>query len=150
MRMVRARASEFGVQPDRIGVMGFSAGGENASIAAFGTETGNPNAVDPVDRVDQHPNFAIWIYPGPLGVPETIPVDAPPAFMAVASDDGLSAVVLSLAGKYHAAHRPMEVHIFASGGHGFNMGDRFPKNRAVNTWPQRLADWLHDAGWLSP
>ncbi len=68
--------------------------------------------------------------------------------MAVASNDGLSATVLSLAAKYHAAHVPMEVHIFAAGGHGFNMGDRFPQNRAVNTWPQRLADWLHDTGWL--
>jgi hypothetical protein len=68
--------------------------------------------------------------------------------MAVAGDDGLSGTVLSLATKYHAAKVPLELHIFAAGGHGFNMGDRFPKNRAVNTWPQRLADWLADAGLL--
>ncbi len=149
MRTVRTRASEWGINPRRIGMIGFSAGGENLSMAVFGEGAGDPKAADPTDRADERPDFAIWIYPGPHGVPDAVPPGAPPAFMAVASDDGLSAVVLSLATKYHAAHVPFELHIFASGGHGFNMGDRFPKNRAVNTWPQRLADWLDDTGLLN-
>lgn len=150
MRIVRSRAAEWGVDANRIGMMGFSAGGENLSMAVFGEGAGDPAAADPIDRADERPNFAIWIYPGPHGIPESVPPTSPPAFMAVASDDGLTGAVLNLANKYHAAKAPMEVHIFAAGGHGFNMGDRFPQNKAVNTWPQRLADWLDDVGLLKP
>ena len=148
MRIVRSRAAEWGVNPLRIGIMGFSAGGENVSMAVFGDGAGDPAEASPIDRANVRPDFAIWVYPGPFGMPETVPSGAPPAFMIVASDDGLTGPVLNLATKYHAAKVPMEVHIVASGGHGFNMGDRFPKNKAVNTWPQRLADWLEDTGWL--
>ncbi len=149
MRLVRCHAKEWGVDPSRVGMMGFSAGGECLSMAVFGDESGDPAATDPVDRLDQHPNFAIWIYPGPYGIPPVVPKTAPPGFLAVANDDGLSSLALFLAKQYNAAKAPMELHLFASGGHGFNMGDRFPKNRAIFTWPERLADWMSDGGWLT-
>ncbi len=74
-------------------------------------------------------------------------MDAPPAFLLVASDDGLVGVTTSLLEKYKHAHVSVEAHVLASGGHGFNMGDR-SRLAAVKSWPQRLADWLADSGFL--
>lgn len=147
MRYVRAHASDWHLDPHRIGCIGFSAGGENLSAVAFEKGPGDPNAIDPIDRGDARPNFAIWIYPGPLGIPDSIPDSAPPAFMLVASDDDHVAAILTLIAKYRAAKRPYEAHILNGGGHGFNMGSR-SKLTAVNTWPDRLADWLGDVGLL--
>lgn len=147
MRLVRSRASEYGVDPNRIGFIGFSAGGENLSLAAFGPGPGEATAPDPIDRLDERPNFAIWIYPGGLGVPEQIPANSPPAFLLVAQDDNHTDAVLSIVEKYRRAKIPYELHVLSSGGHGFNMGDRY-KQKAVHGWPDRLADWLSDTGWL--
>jgi acetyl esterase/lipase len=147
MRLVRSRASDWGIDPKRIGMLGFSAGGENLSMAAFGPGPGDPNAPDPIDREDERPNFAMWIYPGPIGVPKEVPADAPPAFMLSANDDDHTDVIVDLIQKYRKVHASMEAHIPSGGGHGFNMGDR-SNLAAVNTWPQRLADWLRDRGYL--
>jgi acetyl esterase/lipase len=149
MRLVRSRAAEWGIDPDKLGMLGFSAGGEVLSMVAFGPGAGDPSAPDPVDRQNERPNFAMWVYPGPLGVPDELPKDSPPAFMMVASDDDHSAVNLDLERKYRAIHVSYESHILSAGGHGFNMGDR-SKLKAVNTWPQRLADWLSDRGYIKP
>jgi acetyl esterase/lipase len=144
MRLIRSHATEWGIDPQRVGIMGFSAGGEVVSMVTYDSGDGDPNAFDPIDRLNYRPNFQIMIYPGPLGIPETIPADAPPAFLLVANDDrGASRVVASLFQKYRDARRPVELHVLSKGGHGFNMGDR-SKLAAVNTWPQRLADWLAD------
>jgi acetyl esterase/lipase len=89
------------------------------------------------------------VYPGPLGVPETIPDDAPPAFLVVANDDGAANVVLGIAQKYRAAKRPVEAHILSRGGHGFHLGKR-SRVAAVQAWPQRLAEWLDDSFILDP
>lgn len=148
MRLVRSRASEFGIDPNKIGMVGFSAGGEVLSLCAFTQLGAAPEAADPIDRVDPKPNFAIWIYPGPLGIPEEVPANAPPAFLLVANDDGASNVVMSLAAKYKKAKAPVEMHILRSGGHGFNMGDR-SKLTSVKTWTSRLADWMSDSGYLT-
>lgn len=147
MRLVRHRAKEWGLDPKRIGVLGFSAGGEIASMISFGPGKGDPKTADPIDQEDERPNFSMFIYPGPLGIPETLPTDAPPAFVLVANNDGLSAVALSLTAKYRAAKRPIELHLLNSGGHGFNMGDRFSE-LSIKTWPQRMSDWLTDSGFL--
>lgn len=150
MRLVRTRAAEWGIDPDRIGIMGFSAGGEVASMVAFGSNAGLPDAADPVDRASGRPDFLVMIYPGPLGIPETIPADAPPAFLLVADDDrGASRVIASLFQKYRDAHATVEAHIFARGGHAFNMGHR-SKLRTLKDWPNRLSDWMADSGWLEP
>lgn len=148
MRLVRHRAAEWAIDPNRVGMLGFSAGGENLSMAAFGPGMGDPKDPDPIDRENERPSFAMWIYPGPLGIPASVPSTAPPAFALVANDDGLSAVVMDLSQKYRAAHIPIEVHILKAGGHGFNMGDRSAL-ASVKTWPQRLADWLSDSGYLN-
>jgi acetyl esterase/lipase len=149
MRLVRSRAKEWGLDPSRIGMMGFSAGGEVVSMVAFGARAADPRAADPIDRVSARPEFLIYVYPGPLGVPAQVPADAPPAFLLVAADDGLVTVTADLLQKYEAAKVSAEAHVLARGGHGFNMGDR-SKLVSVKTWPQRLADWLADSGFLSP
>lgn len=148
MRTVRANAAEWGIDPNRVGALGFSAGGENVFSIAFDSGAGDPNAADKIDRENGKPNFIMQVYPGPLGVPETIPADAPPAFMIVANDDGLANVVLGVASKYRAAKAPIEVHLLAQGGHGFNMGNR-SKLVSVNTWPNRMVEWLSDNGWAT-
>lgn len=146
MRQVRAHAEAWGIDPSRVGALGFSAGGENVFSIAFESGAGNPNAIDKVETFSGKPNFIMQVYPGPLGVPETVAADAPPAFMVCASDDGLIRVVFDVLGKYNKAKVPIEAHILSQGGHGFNMGNR-SKVAAVNTWPNRMIDWLSDNGW---
>ncbi len=87
MRLVRARAAEFGIDPARIGIMGFSAGGELASMVTYGKTDGDPAAPDPIDRVSVRPDFQILIYPGPLGIPGALDSKPPPAFFLAANDD---------------------------------------------------------------
>jgi acetyl esterase/lipase len=150
MRLIRSRAAEWKIDPNRLGVMGFSAGGEVASMLVYNPTAGDPNAPDPIDRLDAFADFQIVIYPGPLGIPDKIGADAPPAFFLIANDDtDHMGAILALVEKYHQAKRSMEVHIFARGGHGFNMGGR-SKLAAIHTWPQRLTDWLNDNKILQP
>jgi len=148
MRLVRSRAAEWGVDPNRIGIMGFSAGGEVASMVTFTPNDGNPQAADPVDRESAKPSFLIMIYPGPLGIPDKVATDAPPAFLLAADDDQCCSVsTVKLLQAYREAKVPVEVHLFAHGGHGFNMGYR-SSLATLKGWPQRLADWLNDNGVL--
>ena len=150
MRLVRSRASEWGIDPKRVGIMGFSAGGEVASMVAYDPGDGDPKADDPIDRLGARPNFQILIYPGPLGIPEKIPADAPPAFLLVANDDrGAARVVASLFQKYRNAGAPVEMHVYARGGHAFNMGNR-SQLETLKHWPQRLAEWMNDNNLLDP
>ncbi|HEV7928164.1 MAG TPA: alpha/beta hydrolase, partial [Verrucomicrobiae bacterium] len=119
MRLIRSRASEWNIDPNRLGVMGFSAGGEVASYLVYSPTAGDSNAPDPIDRLDAFADFQIVVYPGPLGIPDKIGADAPPAFFLIANDDtDHMGAILSLVEKYHQAKRPMEVHIFERGGHG--------------------------------
>jgi acetyl esterase/lipase len=150
MRLVRSKAKEYGIDPDRLGMLGFSAGGEVVTMVAYAPGKGNPNAPGPIDRLDGKPNFQMLIYPGPLGIPESVPADAPPAFMLAANDDACcSGPVVTLLQRYRTANVPVEVHIYAQGKHGFNMGDRSKLN-SLKTWPQRMADWLSDTNLLIP
>ena len=148
MRLVRSRAAEWGIDPNRVGFLGFSAGGEVASMVSFGPAAGDPGAPDPIDQLNARPNFQLSIYPGPLGVPDTLPADSPPTFMVVANDDGgHSDVVISLISKLRAIKVPVEVHLYAQGGHGFNMGYR-SKLQSVKGWPARMVEWLTDSGYM--
>ena len=144
MRLVRSRAGEWGLNPRKIGLMGFSAGGEVVSMVAYQPHAGDPAAADPIDRADCRPDFQILIYPGGLGIPETLPADSPPAFLLVANDDrGAARVVASLFQKMRDAKVPVECHVLAQGGHAFNMGTR-SKLASIKGWPLRLGDWLTD------
>jgi acetyl esterase/lipase len=150
IRLVRSRAEEWKVDPKRIGMLGFSAGGEVVSMVAYDSGEGDANAADPIDRLNGKPDFQMLVYPGPIGIPETIPADAPPAFLLVANDDrGAARVIGSLFQKYRDAKRPVEAHVFARGGHAFNMGNR-SKLASLRNWPQRMADWMADNDILAP
>lgn len=148
VRLVRSRAAEFGVDPKKIGLMGFSGGGEVVDLAVYGSTAKDPK-VDAVDAVSGRPDFQVLIYPGPAGIPDKIPADTPPAFILAADDDECcSAPPVELLAKFRAAKVPVEFHLFQSGGHAFNMGFRTDKT-AIKAWPERLRDWLADNGWTT-
>jgi acetyl esterase/lipase len=150
MRLVRSKATEYGLDTNRIGMMGFSAGGEVVDMVAYGEGKGDPKAIDPIDRLNARPSFLIQIYPGPLYIPDKLPYDAPPAFLLAANDDVCcSPSVVKLLQRYREAKIPVEVHIYTQGDHGFNMGYR-SKLQSISTWPQRMADWLSDNNYLHP
>jgi acetyl esterase/lipase len=148
MRLVRSRAAEWGVDTNRIGMVGYSAGGEVVSLTAFGATAGLTNAPDAIDRASARPDFIVEIYPGPLGVPAVLPTNVPPAFLLCADDDRFHSVVTTdLLEKYRQANVPAELHLYAQGGHGFNQGQR-SKLKSIHGWPQRLTDWLADNHFL--
>lgn len=150
MRLIRSRAEEWKLDSRRIGVMGFSAGGEVVAMLVYSPTDGDSAATDLVDRMHCRADFQISIYPGPVGIPDRIPTNVPPAFFLVANDDrGHVEPVLRQLAQYREAGRPVEVHLYAHGGHGFNLGQR-SKLASIKTWPQRLADWMSDNGFLAP
>lgn len=150
VRLVRSRAKEWGIDPTRIGMLGFSAGGEVVSMVAYADGAPMADAADPIDRVSARPDFQMLVYPGPLGIPETVPADAPPAFLLVANDDfGASRSIASLIPKLRSAGVPMECHIYSRGGHAFNMGNRSDLT-TLKTWPDRMNDWMNDNFVLDP
>jgi acetyl esterase/lipase len=148
MRLVRSRANEWAIDAKRVGILGFSAGADVAGMIAYAPGDGDPAAADPIDRLNGKPNFQMLVYPGGKP-PDTVPPDAPPTFLLVATDDeyGCDQVTLELYGKLHAAGIRVEAHFLAQGKHAFNMGDRSDLV-SVRTWPQRMADWLADSGYL--
>ncbi|HVU18459.1 MAG TPA: alpha/beta hydrolase [Candidatus Didemnitutus sp.] len=150
LRTVRTRAGEFGVDPKRIGILGFSAGGGVVMMVAYGKGDGDPKAADPIDRTNGRPDFEMMVYPGGK-TPDKIPADAPPAFLVCANDDdyGCDKVTLELLEKFKAAKVSVEAIFFAQGRHAFNMGNR-STFAAVRGWPQRMADWMGDRGFLKP
>jgi acetyl esterase/lipase len=146
MRTVRARAAEWNLDRNRIGVMGWSAGGEVAALVAYPPGGGDASAGDPIERVSARPDFQILIYPGPLGIPAKVPANAPPLFLLGAADDEyVAGVLFDLTRKYRDAGASLETHIYAQGKHAFNMGQR-SQYVSIRHWPQRLAEWLEDRG----
>jgi acetyl esterase/lipase len=147
IRLVRSRAQEWGILPARIGVMGFSAGGELAALASMWFDGGRVNAPDMIDRENSRPDFQALIYPGSSG--RIAPTkDSPPVFLACGYKDrpdissGLAQVYL----KFKEVGVPAELHIYAEIGHGFGVRDR---NRgAAGGWPARFEEWLADLGFL--
>lgn len=149
MRLVRSHAEEWGIDVKRVGILGFSAGGEVAALIAYGDGKGDPEARDPIDRLNGRPDFQMLVYPGPGFIPESVPSTAPPAFMVAANDDTCcSGPVVELLTKYRAANVPIEVHIYAQGKHAFNMGQR-SQLASIKKFPERMGDWLSDNGYLT-
>lgn len=148
MRVVRSRAAEWNVDPGRIGVMGWSAGGEVAAVVAYPPGGGDAKSADPVERVSARPDFQILIYPGPLGIPEKIPANAPPLFLLGAADDEyVAGVLFDLTRRYRDSGASIETHIYAQGKHGFNLGQR-SEYVSIRRWRDRLGEWLEDRGYL--
>ncbi len=174
IRIVRSRAAEFSVNPERIGVVGSSAGGHLASSAAtlFDHADGKTGAA--LDAVSARPDFALLLYPvilmeGPhihagsrnnlisatpspelVGLVSTerrVTKDTPPTFLVHAQDDKAVPVENSLA--FYAALRaagvPVEMHLYEKGGHGFAME---AKHLPTSEWPDRAATWLRSHGWI--
>jgi acetyl esterase/lipase len=148
IRLVRSRANEFHIDPNRIGMLGFSAGGAVVMMVAFEKGDGDPKAPDLIDRVNGRPNFQMMVYPGGKA-PEKISPDAPPAFLICANDDEYDCdeVTMQLLHEFRAANVPVEAILLSKGKHAFNMGDRSAL-KTINTWPQRMADWMDDSGFL--
>ncbi len=142
--LVREHAAEWGLKPDRVGLLGFSAGGNLLAHIAC-------------DRpaASHMPDFGINIYGGGFVDPKdptkfkegfSVPADAPPMFMACAHDDGQNPFALTaLYLEYKKNKIPAELHMFTKGGHGFGMRDN---KQPINGWPQRCSEWMTDAGLL--
>jgi len=144
MRLVRNHAKDWKIEETKVGMMGFSAGGEVVDAIAFGSGIGNSQAADPVDRLNGRPDFIIQVYPGPLFIPDTVPSGAPPAFLVAGNDDACCSVtVISLLEKYRASKVSVEAHIIAGADHAFNMGYRSTL-QSVKAWPSLLSNWLVD------
>jgi len=144
MRLVRNYAPEWKIDTNRLGMLGFSAGGEVVDVIAFGSGKGNPQAADPVDRMNGRPDFIMQVYPGPLFIPDAVPSTAPPAFLIAGDIDACcSGTVISLLEKYRAAKVPVEAHILARVDHAFNMGYRSDL-LSVKNWPTLMTYWLYD------
>jgi acetyl esterase/lipase len=153
MGLVRLHAKEWGIDSQRIGVLGFSAGGHLSAALSCNYERRSYPAVDGADSVSCRPDFAILVYPGGLAVKEqgdkiapelNITANTPPTFTAMAGDDPVrmeNAVFYTLALKN--AKVPAELHIYPTGGHGYGL--RRTKE-LVTTWPDRAADWMRSRG----
>ncbi|MDP6546434.1 MAG: alpha/beta hydrolase [Phycisphaerae bacterium] len=167
IRTVRSRAKEWKLKPDRIGVMGFSAGGHLASTAGTHFDSGSPKATDPIDKLSSRPDFMALIYPvvsfsdtvghsssrknllGDKPDPKLVKLysnelqvtkDTPPTFLVSTSDDPVKAensINFYLA--LRKAKVPAELHVYEQGGHGY--GVRRSAN-PVAGWPQRCFDWM--------
>ncbi len=112
MRLVRSRAKEFNIDTARIGVMGFSAGGEVAAWVSYRFGKNNSFQIDDVDKLSGRPSFQILIYPGPLAVPETVPTNAPPTFLLAANgDECCSEPIIKLVQMHRKANVPVEMHL---------------------------------------
>jgi endo-1,4-beta-xylanase len=147
IRLVRARAREWGVNPSRIGVVGFSAGGELAAFAAMQSDPGKADAEDLVERAGCRPDFQALIYPGTSDL-FTVEKGMPPLFIACGYGDrkDISEGMASLYLKYKQAGVKAELHIYSSAGHGF--GFRPGTVTGAGDWPFRLEEWLADGGFL--
>lgn len=133
---VRKHAAEFGVSPERVGIIGFSAGGTVSTSVGFQYSAEN------------RPAFvgSIYTYMGAVKAAD-VPKDAPPLFVAAATNDGLAPDSVSLYSKWLAAGKPAEIHIYSKGGHGFGMRKQ---NLPSDQWIERFGEWLSVQGLLRP
>ncbi len=175
MRYVRAHAGEWKIDPDRLGIMGFSAGGHLASTLATHFDAGDPKSEDPIERQSCRPNFAVLCYPvisfteefghtgskrnllGPdpdpklvenLSNEKQVTPETPPTFLFHTGEDKGVPVENSLA-FYQALRKakvPAELHVYQDGPHGVGLA---PGRPGLSTWKDRLADWLKNSGFLT-
>jgi acetyl esterase/lipase len=153
--LVREQAGKWGLKPTRIGVIGFSAGGQAAALVTTRFNERAYEAVDAIDDISCRPDFSLLVYPwqlvddtGTLKDFITITPQTPPTFLVHTHDDvhtSLSSV------QYYSAMKklklPAELHVYNNGGHGYGM--RPVENSNVDTWPARAADWMSQRGLLT-
>lgn len=148
MRLVRSHAKDWGIDPERIGILGFSAGGHLAASAAVNFDRPSYEAIDSLDQLSCRPNFAVLVYPAYLipkekeGLSPDIRVskDCPPTFFAHAGDDRLPAEnSIRMYQALKKAGVAAELHVYTTGGHGFGLR---PSAQPCSTWPQRCAEWM--------
>ena len=151
LRLVRARAKEWRVDPSRVGIMGFSAGGEQAAWAALKFDAGDPSATDPIDRQSCRPDFVVLVYPGWRRMDlATVPKDAPPAFLTTAGIDDASHAkqTVDFYNAWFNTKVPVELHVYGHGGHGNGIKPR--NGIPFGAWPQRFVEWASDLGMMKP
>ncbi len=153
--IVRQRAGQWMLDPDRIGILGFSAGGHLAATLSNQYQNRTYPRVDAADDVSCRPNFALLIYPAylverkgenSLATEVKVTSDTPPTFLAQTEDDGVRvecSIFYYLALKN--AKVPAEMHLYPDGGHGYGLR---PSSHNVSTWPQRAEEWLRALGML--
>lgn len=144
IRTVRSRSKEWGIQSDRIGIMGFSAGGELAAFAAMKSDPGNADAADDIEKASSRPDFQALIYPGTSAL-FSAEKGMPPLFIACGYGDrpDIAEGMATLYLKYKKAGVPAELHIYSNAGHGF--GYREGTSTAAGAWPLRFREWLVDS-----
>jgi acetyl esterase/lipase len=152
--LVRFHAPEWHIDPKRIGILGFSAGGHLSAVAGTHFDKRTYEPVDDADHASCRPDFVILIYPaylvrehGPELAPElTVTSNTPPTFIVQTEDDGVhveNSLFYYLALKQ--AKVPAEMHLFADGGHGYGLRE---SDKAVISWPKRAEEWMRGLGVL--
>jgi acetyl esterase/lipase len=155
--LVRSNASAWGIDPQRIGIVGFSAGGHLAIATAINFEKRSYTAIDEIDTISCRPDFAVSVYPGYLKVKDKdelapgleIPAGTPPVFLAHGGADIISppenSVLMYLA--LRRAGVPAELHVYANAAHDFGVR---PSDQPCSTWTESCAAWLRHQGFLTP
>ena len=152
--LVRSKAEEWGINPKRIGILGFSAGGETAGLAAIMHDKRQYPATEKGDEVSARPDFAALIYPGGLLEKGNEKLrdhahptkTTPPMFLVHAFDDGVDARnSILLAAELKSLGVSTELHVYATGGHGYGMRTT---GHPINSWPKRCEEWLVKQGYL--
>jgi acetyl esterase/lipase len=142
IRILRSRAKELKINPDRIGMMGFSAGGRLSLLAATDFDFGNPRSPDPIERFGCRPDFTMPIYPASgQDILNRITPETPPAFIVSAADDFIADHGYRYFAEAHKRSAPVEYHFFTKGGHGYGMA---PEHGALSTWTVLCRDWLSE------
>lgn len=154
--LLRQRAKEFGIVPNRIGVLGFSAGGHLAAVLGSQDERRSYAVVDEADATSCRPNFSVLIYPSYLMGEEQADrvasklaptTTTPPTFLAMTQDDPVRVeTVLFYAVALRKAKVPFELNVYPRGGHAYGLR---PAKDYVMTWPRRVEDWMRSRALLN-